>query len=495
MSDYNFPVAERFSSMSIASPGKQHLKTIPNTRAKASMASGLQSRRTGQVLFEGQSSPGNAPSVHNKMWNDSISRERRIRMRQPVSGKNDANGRFRVFLESPPLTAFSTVSALHSASLLAEEPVGIATPLDVLRLKTRPHVGLFTKKTKQSQRTHLTGKPPGPHWAFITRAPTLPDLPQIEQWLDCTANYNSSSDDVGDFKDDYRGFIHANNMAGRGIRGPSDLLVQNRSIETPPWLNQESPKMRRMLLLKNDFSISKPNRHMQPVRLVASTAMRMRDHPRYLGLDDSLWEVPSLLCSNETEVPHTGAISDSFFEENDRKTIQSPVLEQNSSEINEKLLIDARNLRKRAGKAEDQELRITLYGESARLYTSVLRDDNDPNVGHCVRALYGLGVCFRKQDQFENAIKALQHALVLDPRGLNGSVYNNLAQALTFAGRHDEAMVAHTEALNIIRLNEENTSESYESNPHPSFIASLQKTGLLEIIDKVSDGYKHRNIL
>ena len=203
----------------------------------------------------------------------------------------------------------------------------------MLHLKSRPRVGLFTKKTK-SQTTNLTGKPPGPHWLSITRAPPLPDLPQIGRWLDCTANYNSSSDDVGELKDDYRGFIHVNNRAGRGIRGPSDLLVQNRSIETPPWLNQESPKMRRMLLLKNDFSISKPNRHMQPVRLMA-TGMSMREHPRYLGLDDSLWEVSPLLCSNEIEVPHTGAVSDSFCEESDGKTIQSPVLEQNSSNINE----------------------------------------------------------------------------------------------------------------------------------------------------------------
>ena len=159
------------------------------------------------------------------------------------------------------------------------------------------------------------------------------------------------------------------------------------------------------------------------------------------------------------------------------------------------MLIDARNLRKRGGKAEDQELRISLYGESARLYTSVLRDNNDPNVGHCVRALYGLGVCSRKQDQFGNAIKALQHALLLDPRGFKGSVHNNLAQALTSAGRHDEAMVVRTEALNISRLNEENTSESYESNPHPSFIATLQKTGLLRIVDTASDEYKQRKEL
>lgn len=72
-------------------------------------------------------------------------------------------------------------------------------------------------------------------------------------------------------------------------------------------------------------------------------------------------------------------------------------------------------------------------------YTSVLKDKTDPLVVHFSEALYGLGVCFRKQGRFQKAVDAYRHSLMLDPSGCGGSVHNNLAQALTLLGLHDEA--------------------------------------------------------
>ena len=99
---------------------------------------------------------------------------------------------------------------------------------------------------------------------------------------------------------------------------------------------------------------------------------------------------------------------------------------------------------------DDKDEKARLYRESQMRYTSVLKDKTDPLVVHFSEALYGLGVCFRKQGRFQKAVDAYRHSLMLDPSGCGGSVHNNLAQALTLLGLHDEAKGA----LSLIHISE-----------------------------------------
>ena len=488
-SDFNYPTAERFSTMSLTSPGRQ--KTIPNygTRKTPLQMMGPRAGRDCKLyLFDGQHSIG-APSVSNKMWRDSISRSRKIRMRQPVSGRNDASGRFEAFLDSQ-FSSFSAVAAIHKASLFAEEPVGIGIPHDsparcppAQRNKTSSSSTLGTL-LKRPRRPKPLLKPPGAHWALISKAPQPLGLPRVERWSDYTSNYDGTYEDPDLEEDRPMGFGQIDTY--RATKGPERVDFNRKN--TPPWLKQDSPKGRRRLLISDEWSISNPNRYAEPVKMV-TTPIRVEDHPRFLGLDPYLWsdetsdDVPSRRSS--AEMTKDAWEEDDDDEDDDEDSVVESEMEHRESSMNAHLLKDARKLRKQAGQCNDDEGKSHLYNESKRLYTAVLSDSSDARVGHFTEALYGLGVIFRKLNLLEKAIEAFQHYLMLDPSGRGGSVHNNLGQALSLIGRYDEAHVAHGQALHVTRLREQE-AKTQDAEVHPSFVATLQSTGIIEVRDRSS---------
>ena len=312
----------------------------------------------------------------------------------------------------------------------------------------------------------------------------------MERWENYTDNYDGTYDDPDEEADRPKGF--AVQESRPTYKGPADCNIDRKyGIATPPWLNQDSPKARRRLLLSDSWSISNPNRFAEPVKMV-TTPIRVRNHPRYLGLDASLWLDPTLddlPPSGQKVGPEPGRLNeddqddDDDDDDDDENSVISSKLEYRDTSVNKALLVEARKLRKEAGKVDDKDEKARLYRESQMRYTSVLKDKADPLVVHFSEALYGLGVCFRKQGRFQKAVDAYRHSLMLDPSGCGGSVHNNLAQALTLLGLHDEAKGAHIQALNITRLKEEN-AKTHDIQVHPSFFATLQEVGLIGVHDK-----------
>ena len=197
---------------------------------------------------------------------------------------------------SKAVASFSAVAAVHRASLFAESRSGLAFSRRpgkrrLARGQSAADVAGPHGSAKRKRANQAPAEASGPHGP-ISRSPLVTEDPPHVERENYTDNYDGTYDDPDEEADRPKGF--AVQESRPTYKGPADCNIDRKyGIATPPWLNQDSPKARRRLLLSDSWSISNPNRFAEPVKMV-TTPIRVRNHPRYLGLDASLWLDPTL---------------------------------------------------------------------------------------------------------------------------------------------------------------------------------------------------------
>lgn len=104
--------------------------------------------------------------------------------------------------------------------------------------------------------------------------------------------------------------------------------------------------------------------------------------------------------------------------------------------------------------------RNAVWGDSVRLLEDVVK--KSPN---STRSYYNLGIAYSDQGRIDDAIRAYQTVIRLDP-AFSTDVYNNLGVAFMAQGRVDEAIGAYLTALSINPLDADvhyNIANAYES--------------------------------